>query len=73
MLNTYIHTYIHTNTHAYIHTYIHTYVHTYIDTYRHRYIDALDLYCGDITGKNKNRLRKFCYKNKIDVCIQKVK
>ncbi len=23
--------------------------------------------------ENKNRLRKFCYKNKIDVCIQKVK
>jgi phosphoserine phosphatase len=27
----------------------------------------------DISSKNKNRLRKFCYKNKIDVCIQKVK
>jgi phosphoserine phosphatase len=34
---------------------------------------ALDLYCGDISSKNKNRLRKFCYENKIDVCIQKVK
>ena len=34
---------------------------------------ALDLYCGDISGKNKKRLRKFCYKNKIDVCIQKAK
>jgi len=34
---------------------------------------ALDLYCGDISSKNKIRLRKFCYKNKIDVCIQKAK
>lgn len=34
---------------------------------------ALDFYCGDISSKNKNRLRKFCYKNKIDVCIQKAK
>jgi phosphoserine phosphatase len=34
---------------------------------------ALDLYCGDISSKNKNRLRKFCYENKIDVCIQKAK
>jgi phosphoserine phosphatase len=34
---------------------------------------ALDLYCGDISSKNKNRLRKFCYKNKVDVCIQKAK
>jgi phosphoserine phosphatase len=34
---------------------------------------ALDLYCMDISSKNKNRLRKFCYKNKIDVCIQKSK
>ena len=34
---------------------------------------ALDLYCGYISSKNKNRLRKFCYKNKIDVCIQKAK
>ena len=34
---------------------------------------ALDLYCGDISSKNKNGLRKFCYKNKIDVCIQKAK
>jgi phosphoserine phosphatase len=34
---------------------------------------ALDLYCRDISSKNKNRLRKFCYKNKIDVCIQKAK
>ena len=34
---------------------------------------ALDLYCGDISSKNKNSLRKFCYENKIDVCIQKAK
>jgi phosphoserine phosphatase len=34
---------------------------------------ALDLYCEDITKKNKDRLRKFCFKNKIDVCIQKAK
>ena len=34
---------------------------------------ALDFYCGDISSKNKNRLRKFCYENKIDVCIQKAK
>ena len=34
---------------------------------------ALDLYCGYISSKNKNRLRKFCYENKIDVCIQKAK
>ena len=34
---------------------------------------ALDLYCGNISSKNRNRLRKFCYKNKIDVCIQKAK
>jgi phosphoserine phosphatase len=34
---------------------------------------ALDLYCGDISSKNKNRLRKFCYRNKIDICIQKAK
>jgi len=34
---------------------------------------ALDLYCGDISSKNKNRLRKFCYKKKIDLCIQKSK
>jgi phosphoserine phosphatase len=34
---------------------------------------ALDLYCGEISSKNKNRLRKFCYENKIDVCIQKAK
>ena len=34
---------------------------------------ALDFYCGDISNKNRNRLRKFCYKNKIDVCIQKAK
>ena len=33
---------------------------------------ALDFYCGNISSKNRNRLRKFCYKNKIDVCIQKV-
>jgi len=34
---------------------------------------ALDFYCDDISSKNRNRLRKFCYKNKIDVCIQKTK
>jgi phosphoserine phosphatase len=34
---------------------------------------ALDLYCVDISKKNKDRLRKFCFKNKIDVCIQKAK
>jgi phosphoserine phosphatase len=34
---------------------------------------ALDLYCEDISKKNKERLRKFCFKNKIDVCIQKAK
>jgi phosphoserine phosphatase len=34
---------------------------------------ALDLYCEDISKKNKDRLRKFCFKNKIDVCIQKSK
>jgi phosphoserine phosphatase len=34
---------------------------------------ALDLYCENISNKNKDRLRKFCFKNKIDVCIQKAK
>jgi phosphoserine phosphatase len=34
---------------------------------------ALDLYCEDISKKNKDILRKFCFKNKIDVCIQKAK
>jgi phosphoserine phosphatase len=34
---------------------------------------ALDLYCEDISKKNKDRLRKFCFSNKIDVCIQKAK
>jgi phosphoserine phosphatase len=34
---------------------------------------ALDLYCEDISKKNKDRLRKFCFKNKIDICIQKAK
>ena len=34
---------------------------------------ALDLYCEDISKKNKNRLRQFCFKNKIDICIQKSK
>ena len=34
---------------------------------------ALDLYCEDISKKNKDRLRKFCFNNKIDVCIQKAK
>jgi phosphoserine phosphatase len=34
---------------------------------------ALDLYCEDISRKNKDRLRQFCFKNKIDVCIQKSK
>jgi len=34
---------------------------------------ALDLYCAEISKKKKNKLRKFCIKNKIDVCIQKAK
>ena len=34
---------------------------------------ALDLYCEDISKKNKDRLRQFCFKNKIDICIQKSK
>jgi phosphoserine phosphatase len=34
---------------------------------------ALDLYCEYISKKNKDRLRKFCFNNKIDVCIQKAK
>ncbi|CAN1592785.1 SerB Phosphoserine phosphatase [Candidatus Pelagibacterales bacterium] len=34
---------------------------------------ALDLYCEDINKKNKDILRKFCFKNKIDICIQKTK
>ncbi len=34
---------------------------------------ALDLYCAEISKKNQNKLRKFCFKNKIDVCIQKAK
>jgi phosphoserine phosphatase len=34
---------------------------------------ALDLYCEDISKKNKDRLRQFCFKNKIDICIQKAK
>jgi phosphoserine phosphatase len=34
---------------------------------------ALDLYCEDISKKNKDRLRQFCFKNKIDVCIQEAK
>jgi len=34
---------------------------------------ALDLYCQDINKKNIDKLRKFCFKNKIDVCIQKTK
>ena len=34
---------------------------------------ALDLYCKDINKKNQDKLRKFCLKNKIDVCIQKTK
>jgi phosphoserine phosphatase len=34
---------------------------------------ALDFYCEDISKKNKARLRKFCFNNKIDVCIQKAK
>ncbi|MSP06323.1 MAG: phosphoserine phosphatase SerB [Candidatus Fonsibacter sp.] len=34
---------------------------------------ALDLYCEDISKKNQSRLRKFCFKNKIDVCIQRKK
>jgi phosphoserine phosphatase len=34
---------------------------------------ALDLYCEDINKKNQDKLRKFCLKNKIDVCVQKTK
>jgi phosphoserine phosphatase len=34
---------------------------------------ALDLCCEDISKKNKDRLRQFCFKNKIDICIQKSK
>jgi phosphoserine phosphatase len=34
---------------------------------------ALDLYCENINKKNQDKLRKFCFKNKIDVCIQKAK
>jgi phosphoserine phosphatase len=34
---------------------------------------ALDLNCEDISKKNKDRLRQFCFKNKIDICIQKAK
>ena len=34
---------------------------------------ALDLYCEDINKKNQDKLRTFCFKNKIDVCIQKSK
>ena len=34
---------------------------------------ALDLYCEEISKKNQNKLRTFCFKNKIDVCIQKSK
>ena len=34
---------------------------------------AIDLYCEDINKKNQDKLRKFCFKNKIDICIQKSK
>jgi phosphoserine phosphatase len=34
---------------------------------------ALDLYSGDINKKDRIKLRKFCFKNKIDICIQKAK
>jgi phosphoserine phosphatase len=34
---------------------------------------ALDLYCAEISKINQNKIRKFCIKNKIDVCIQKAK
>jgi phosphoserine phosphatase len=34
---------------------------------------ALDLYCDDIVKKNRDRLRNFCFKNKIDICIQLAK
>jgi phosphoserine phosphatase len=34
---------------------------------------ALDLYCGDINKKNRKKIRKFCFKKKIDVCIQNLK
>jgi phosphoserine phosphatase len=36
-------------------------------------IRALDLYCDDISKINRNRLRNFCFKNKIDICIQLAK
>jgi phosphoserine phosphatase len=34
---------------------------------------ALDLYCDDMDKKNRDRLRNFCFKNKIDICIQLAK
>ena len=34
---------------------------------------ALDLYCGDISKKKQDRVRNFCFKNRIDICIQKTK
>jgi phosphoserine phosphatase len=34
---------------------------------------AIDLYCEDINKKNQDKLRQFCFKNKIDICIQKSK
>jgi len=34
---------------------------------------ALDLYCGNINKKDREKLRKFCIENKIDVCIQNPK
>ena len=34
---------------------------------------AIDLYCDDISKKNRDRLRNFCFKNKIDICIQLAK
>ncbi len=34
---------------------------------------AIDLYCEDINKKNQDKLRKFCFNNKIDICIQKSK
>ncbi len=34
---------------------------------------ALDLYCDDISKINRVKLRNFCFKNKIDICIQLAK
>ena len=34
---------------------------------------ALDLYCDPFNKINEKKLRKFCLKKKIDICIQKIK